>query len=228
MPMREQLDGDNVTRSETVEDALAGLGAELGLSIDDDDASSETVDAPRALETAEVDYNPRVPDEIEDLLNEPDVLDDTSPLEISEYADPEELARELAKTQRLLEHERKQRITVSRRAWEQEAKKFFPLADASGIQADSRRGFLRAAKEQHTRNLTVLKPQLDAIAAERRANAEANAAREREQKAGQWGTPVVGAGGPPPTTTKDEKLQVARSRRDLRGGVRALIESGDI
>lgn len=227
MPMREQLDGDNVTRSETVEDALAGFGAELGLSIDDD-ASNETVDAPTALETAAVDYNPRVPDEIEDFLNEPDVLDDTSPLEIGEYADPEELARELARTQRLLEHERKQRITVSRRAWEAEAKKFFPLADASAIQSDSRRGFLRAAKDQHTRNLTVLKPQLDAIAAERRANAEANAARERETQANQWGTPVTSAGGPPPSTTKDERLQAARSRRDLRGGVRALIESGDI
>lgn len=211
-------------------EAVAGTVADLGLipaEAETESPSSETAAAPPAQEAA-IDYNPTLPDDLAELLDEPDLTEIDEEVAPDEYADPDELARELAKTRRLLEHERTQRITVSRKAWETEAKKFFPLADLTGITADSRRGFLRKAKEQHGRNYLLLKPQLDELAAQKKAADAALAANTRAGEANKWGPPVIGAGGPPPSTTADERLVAARRSKNLKASVRALLDNGTV
>lgn len=210
--------------------AVAGSMADLGLLPDeaDPDPSSPEAAAPAAQEAA-YEFNPEIPDDLDELLNGPEDLDDDEPVAASEtYEDADELARKLRSTEKQLAWERDQRLKVSRKAWEAEATKFFPLSDPAEIHADSRRAFLRAAKVRHQRTYTLLKPKLDEIAAIKASAHDTALAEERAAVAGAYGKPTVGVGGPPPTTTKDERLQEARMRRDLRSSVRALIDNGTL
>lgn len=229
VPLRQELDGDAVTKAETVSDAVAGVVADLGINFGGpSDTSSEAVATPDVAQETVDDYNPQVPDEIEMFLAEDDLgLDDepAEPVEPGEYQDPDELARRLVKAERALAHEREQRIRVSLKSWKAEGQKFFPLADLDNIKADSRRGYLRAARDQHERNVRILKPQIDALAAQQRAALDAAAQADQAREAAAWGRPVTGGGAAPPaSTTADERLAQARKRGDFRASVGALLE----
>lgn len=215
--------------------AVAGTMVDLGLIPDGAEPetvpNSEDAAALEAHETAPI-YEVELPDDLERLLDEPafDDPDDDEPETIARYEDeePDELARRLAKTERALTYERDQRLKVSRKNWEAEGTKYFPLADVSSIKADSRRAFLREARAQHQRTYTLLKPRLDEIEHIKQTAREDALAEERARVAGAYGRPMVGAGGSAPAPTDQERLAASRQKRDLRAGVRALIESGSV
>lgn len=209
--------------------AVAGTAADLGLVPAEADPTeglnSEIAVAPEAQET---EFNPVLPDDIEQLLDEPELDDESVQALVEEIDDPDELARELAKARKQLAFEKDQRVKASRKNWEQEAQKFFPLCDPAAIHADSRRAFLKAAKAQHQRTYALLKPRLDEIEQIKATAREQALAEERAAVAGAYGKPTVGTGTPPPSTTADDRLEMARQRRDLRGSIAAMIEAGRI
>lgn len=210
-------------------EAVAGTAADLGLlpaEAQPEAASSEQTEALEPEQEPVEDYNPQVPDEIEMFLAEEELdLDDEPVVASEEYQDPDDLARRLAKAERALAHEREQRIRVSLKSWKQEGQKFFPLADLDNITADSRRGYLRAARDQHERNLRILEPQLRALKAAQGAADEAAAKAARDTEASKWGRPVTNAGGGVPTgSTNDERLLKARQKGDFTAATRALLE----
>lgn len=211
--------------------AVAGTLADLGGVTDEAEPevpnSPEDAAAPEAHETAPVfqyAFDPKLPEDLDDLLNQPD---EPTAAQVATYADEdhEELARRLAVTERQLEWERSQRLTQGRKVWEAEAKKYFPLAAAQTIQADSRRGFMRAAKEQHQQNYELLRPQLEEIARIKADLEVTGLAEARARTADAYGRPTVTVGAPTPGTTAGDRLADSRARRDLRGGVRAIVEN---
>lgn len=220
--------------------AVAGTFADLGGVIDEaepheDPNSPAPAAAPQAHETAlapdnillNYAFDPKLPDDLDELLSLPD---DPTPAQVAAYADEDhdELARRLVATERQLEWERSQRITQGQKSWATEAAKYFPLSSPDTITADSRRGYLRAAKEQHQRNYALLKPKIDELEATLAAAKVTALGEAREAAAGAYGRPTLSVGAPPPATTADDRLAAARGKRDLRGSVRALIDGGAV
>lgn len=121
-------------------------------------------------EAVATDYE--LPADLEALLDEPeDVYEDDEPDEPAavadddEYVDPEvaRLRKQLEKTQKKAEHERKLRVQTARKDWEAEAARVFRLGDTpllddteiKQIRADSKRGFMVEARAIADRNKQV-------------------------------------------------------------------------
>lgn len=224
MPMREMLDGENVRRSETVADALAGFGTELGLL---QPSGSEETPSDPTVEPDDIEI-PDLPEDLVELLDGPDLDDETEPVELDEYQDSDELARELARTRKRNQWLEQRATAVDRKNWVKEAKQYFPRSNPDRIQATSKRSFLRAARDEHDAVTAQIQPELDRVAALEKAAKEKLAEADRAVEAAKWGRPVTGAGGPPPSTTADERLATARRRGSLRESVRALIDSNAV
>ncbi len=192
-------------------------------------SSPEVPAAPAAGQEADTtfSFDVEVPDELQDFLDEPefDDTDDTSvepavALEEGEYEDPEvaALRKRAIAAEKKAEYEKNLRVKRERKAWEAEAAKFFPLSDPASIQADSRRGFLRAAKAQHEQ----MKPHAERIRAQIEAEARAKAVEA-------WGKPQ-GGGPQVPSESVEQSRQVERGfeQRGLQGGIREMLRTGKL
>lgn len=141
---------------------------------------------------------------IEDLFDEdddePDGIGDEPIFETpvqaeNEWEDDDEkraLKSRLAKAERQIEWERKQRAKVAEKEWRAEAGRRFPLSDPDTINATSRRGFLRQAAEQHQRVEKKIKPVTDALEALRTETVQEAKQEARVEAAQQWGVPTAG------------------------------------
>lgn len=169
-----------------------------------------------------------VPQELLDELAEEDeapvtVEDDED--EEDEFEDPASKAK-IAKLEKQLAHEKALRAKEKRPEWAEEAKKFFPLSESvlKEIKADSRRSFLRQAKEAHDTLLPFAKRFAD----------QATAALERERSKATEAAKSAAAeawGQQPPSDeteeavlpTANDALAKARQRGDLVGSIKAMM-----
>jgi hypothetical protein len=165
-----------------------------------------------------------LPADLEALLDEPDEFEiEDEPDELAAaadqddedgYVDPEvvKLRRQVEKERRRAEHERKLRVQTARRDWEQEAARVFRLGDVAlldgdeikGIKAESRREFLRQAKEIADRNKQIA----------RRFQPARPVERGRERPAAEtWGAPPAAETVVPDTASEQQRVRLDRARR---------------
>lgn len=153
---------------------------------------------------------------IEDILEEqpeeeeePEPPADEDDTAYDQY-DPDQLQAKLRKLEKQNKWLEEQRVTSGRKTWAAEAERRFPLADVDEIKATSRRGFLKAAAESHTRYEKKLKPilgQLDQL----RSDVVSGAVEEgREQAAERWGKPT---GGPQQPLTERAEAQSSQAQQ---------------
>lgn len=175
--------------------AAAALIADQGNEAPEDPASgSEEV----AVEFPSFDI--QVPADLLAELEEEDPLDDEITIdEINRLAEETgeenpDVLRRLAEAERRAAHYEKLRVKEAKKNWVEEAKTHFPLSEPflDEINATSRRGFLRTAKNIHARmqplvEEKVLKPAREVIAAER----EKTVTEAKEKAKEAWGEPVV-------------------------------------
>lgn len=160
-------------------------------------------------------------------------LDDSTVAASIDDLDDDEVRARLVKAERRAEYERSQRITSSRRLWETEATQHFPYSNPAEIKAESRTQFLTEAKRQDTAFRANAAPLLEKLRTQMDARVAKEVARIQAEKDAGWGTPTVGSGVTAPPgqiaqATAKEKLDRARSRRDMDGAVAALMEGGAI
>lgn len=180
-------------------------------------------------EAPELNLDPELPPSIQALLaDEPEdeeddeLVADAEPVEdeeSDEYVDPEvvRLKTELAKERKRAEYERSLRVKSSRKEWSKEAEKYFPLADSASIDADSRRAFLRQAKEQHERQKN--NPRLQAFL-------EAERIRVKNEATAAWGRPTAGPGAPPSEAgRKQSDIEAARKTGRLHKVIETMLKS---
>lgn len=217
--------------------AVAGTVADLFGNPDEaaEEPNSETAAPEAQVAEPEVDFNPELPEDLLEFLEEPDDEEDEVQVGTIEtddeevYLDPEELARQNAKLKKKIEWEQKKALSASRKAWAAEAQKYAPLSRPETITATSRRAFLREAKAQHDQNYKLVAPIVDQYRKKEeniRVEVERQVRAELEQA---WGRPTVGAAGAPSLASqKADDLQKARNSRNLTGAVKALINANEI
>lgn len=135
----------------------------------------------------------------------------------------QDVLRRLAAAEKRASHFEKLRADEAKKNWAEEAKQFFPLSEPflDEIQATSRRGYLRTAKNVHERmkplvEEKVIKPAREAIEAEK-----AKAVSEVRQEAKEtWGEAVV----EDQPVVVPEAAQAERARRN-RGELSDTIRS---
>lgn len=191
-----------------------GLGVTPELEALDDDSQ----DLPDLLPVSDPD-DPADPD-----FEDPD---ESGSLELPD--DPEALKAQVVKLQRKAEHEAKLRVETGMKLWRQEATEHYPYSRPEQITAQSRTDFLRQAKQRDADFRTQAAPILARLKAEQAAKIASEVARIQAEKDKGWGIVTVGSTpGIPEGHEAREKLEVARSKRDLKGVARALMDGGGI
>lgn len=217
-----------------VAQAVAGTLVDMfGMPEQDEPPVASEAGAPIEVPEPQIEKDIELPDDIAELLEGPDDDEDVEPVDLDEYQDPDELAREVAKLRKKNKWLEEQNLAKGRKEWTKEAIANFEYINKKNvvqIEGVSRRSFIRAASALNE----MVKEQVEPILAERMkkltAVQTAEQAAAREAAASAWGKPVTG-GAPAPaaaTTTADERLLRARANRDLTGSIRALIDSGAI
>lgn len=220
----------------TTEDLFAMVvDNELGVTPEQPEAVAET---PQETE-APFNLDPELPEDIAQLLEEPEIEDESVPpsfetQEEEEFEYDEEKAS-LKKKIKALEAKAawsdQKRVEAARGKWEAEADKFFPLADPASITADSRRGFLREAKEQHDRNKKIFgsrgQQAANALLESARAEAEQIKATAKAEAAKAWGSPGVNLTPQSPgSQTSPEQYDEAYRRGGLAAAIRSTFQGG--
>lgn len=150
--------------------------------------------------------------------------------------DPEKkkLLKALRAAEKKAEFYETKRVEAEQGKWKDEAEKYFPYADTTQIKATSRRGFLRAAKEQHEAKKTEvasvearIRPKVEAqIAADLRAQIEAEVRAElKEQAAQAWGSPTVNVTTAQQGISNDENFDKVLKARGLAAALRTTIKT---
>lgn len=180
-----------------------------------------------ADEVPDFTLDPDIPDEIADLLAEPDDdPDDGYAPEVEaaapdqdEYEDPEaaRLRQENVRLKKRADHLERENLKRQRGKWETEAEKVFPLAAVSEIQATTRKDFLRKAQALHE----AAKPQVERFLQSKQAEmaAEAKAA---------WGRPVSQGQVPNKAAAASAEIDHQTRRGSLSGTIRAMMNNGEI
>lgn len=150
--------------------------------------------------------------------------------EFDELPDPKILAR-LKKAEKEAQFYKELRIKAAAKDWRAEAEKFYPLSTPflDSIKAESRRSFLKQARQYHSAmrpyvEEKVLKPAKEAV---ERARQEAiEEARKEAEK--RWGPPTVEA----PEVSSDvdatrEAVEKARQRGELSDVILAMMRGSD-
>lgn len=213
--------------SSAAHEAAAGLLADVAEPVSEqpEDTAAETVQ-----QEAE-----ELPEDVQALLDEPDLDEEdeeedftveSEEEELDEY-DPQKVQRlqkQLANERKRREHVEKMRVKENIKKWQAEATKYFPYADATAIEATSRRGFLKKASAEHER----IKPLVEkAIASQRKAleaKGEQDQAENRQQARDAWGQPVETPGPVPGKAVEAQEKRMAALRRNkLEDAVRARI-----
>lgn len=190
-------------------------------------AAPESV-APEVQETdapAEAPALPEIPDfkpvdldELEDDDDEPYVVDNTiynTADDDETYVDDEtrRLRAELAKAQKALENERKQRVESNVGRWREKYKQMYPLADVDEIKATSRREFERQAALSHNKAYKVLEPQLKLLREAREKILEEARLEGKADAAAAYGKPTTGPGAAPAIRGERDAV-LAESRKN--------------
>lgn len=178
----------------------AAVAAAAGESVEAQETESGT-----ETETTETEefvfpsFEIELPAELAAELEEEDADDSVTADDIAalseQYPETEEgVLQELAKARKRTKHLEDLRVKEAKKNWSEEAKKFFPLSEPflDEIQATSRRGYLRTAKNVHERMAPlveekVLKPARESIA-KTKTEVEVEAKEEVKKS---WGEPVV-------------------------------------
>jgi hypothetical protein len=176
--------------SPAVAAAAALVGDEAEAQASEQAATQETQEASETIPSWEADTAG-----IEDILGtEEETTDEVEEApayeETDEYED--DSTRELKKLQKQLAWEREQRIKLASKNWVAEAKRRFPLSDPESLQADSRRAMLREAKSQHERTAKLVKPLLEQLKQQAKAESEQDQADTRQAEVNAWGRPSSG------------------------------------
>ena len=198
-----------------------------------DESTEEPAPAPAApaapAPVPALELAPKVPDDLLAELDEED-LDVEVERELAasrenveeyEYAsESEDEARERIRLKKRNEFLEAQLVAAKRGNWEVEALKFFPLSKhiLPDIKAVSRRGFLRAARDEHNRIVPIVQSYLEQARAVVETETQAVVETAREEVADAWGKPV---GDPTSATTASENAEIAVARAKAR-------KSGDV
>jgi hypothetical protein len=225
------------------EDAAVKAAAALFAS----EEEAETVDAAEqetpegaASQDANVEDEPlfpefeiELPEDLEEELTAPSAEDIQRELEESEeWEELDDDSRRLLARARHAEREaqfyRDQRLQSEKKNWVAEAEKFFPLSapfldEKEFTDANSRRGYLRLAKEKHEKVLPLVKP-LTEKAKEEIAKAKAEAVQEeRDEAKERWGAAPGSTATPTEASITMEQVQRNREKGDLASTIRAMI-----
>lgn len=208
---------------------------------------AEEATAEAAAEETDEATEPALPDEIANLIAEADIEEEAEAEARASFEAPEDLEEGEESDYEYdprLEQERKlriaaekkiafiegQRVKSERKKWEAEAEKFFPNADATQIEASSRRSFLRKAKAEHER----LKPRVDAAIAKARAKLEEDRvqilAQAKADAEAAWGKPLTGSAQHEPgrrPAPKEEQIDDAFRRRGFAAGIKEMMRQGE-
>lgn len=175
---------------------------------------------------------------IEDLLGDEDEIEEPEPPTIvaeeeEEYEEPEIAKAKAAqkKAEQQLDWYKEKWLEQGRKNWREEAKRRFPLANVDAIKADSRKSFLRAAKEQHDYVLPIVKPHLKQFEEERATAYQETRDQERVRLRAAYGNPTTG----PPEPMIEHAAAAAeadaldrRHFKTLQDRTRALVRSGKL
>lgn len=178
-------------------------------------------------------FDVEIPADIAALLEEDDT--DLSVTEeeldaLSEETGNEEVPREilarLRAAEKRSEHLEKLRVNESRKNWSEEAERIFPLAAPflTEINATSRRGFLRTARDLHVRMVPlvedkVLKPAREAIETER----QKAALEGKETARAAWGQAPTSDEAPSEARVTLEATRARRRRGEFSDTVREML-----
>ena len=131
-------------------------------------------------------------EEAEETLQELKELLDEDDDGYTEHEDDDDLRAKVHKLEKALLFQKEQRAKSERKNWQKEAEERFPLANFTGIQATSRRAFLKAAAESHNAAYRHLSPYLERLEAERNAAIEEAKEKAKQEAIQAWGEPTVG------------------------------------
>lgn len=179
---------------------------QLGTLPEQPEAAAETPqDAVSETDTFEID--PELPEDLAAFLAQDDepvapqaeedafTFQDTGEEEFEYDEEKAALKKKLQKLEAKAAWAEEQRVKAVRPKWEAEAEKFFPFADSTSIQADSRRGFLKEAQAQHERNKQIFgtrgQKAAEAVVAAAQAEAEQIKANAKAEAEKAWGNPGV-------------------------------------
>lgn len=213
----------------TSEEAAAAAAAEaISNEAEETQSGSETDETTDEVvfPSFEVDIPAELRAELEEEELDLSATDDDLESLAEQYPEAEEsVLKALAKERKRADYLERLRVQEAKKNWEEEARKFFPLAEPflDEINATSRRGFLRTAKSVHDKMLPlveekVLKPARERIEAEKVEEVEK---AKDEVKAG-WGAPVPKdreEEGPNPA----EVVRQGRRPRELSDVIRGMI-----
>jgi len=202
--------------------------------------ASAAEDTPQETEQPEeFNLDPEVPEDIQALVDEPDFEAEAEEElhaaveeeweQDDEYADPrlaEERKRRMAAEKKAAHYEQL-RVKDARKGWESEAEKFYPLADVKKIDATSRRGFLRAAKNQHDAMKPFVLKGIETYKGELQAEYDRKLAEKMVELESAWGKPLSGSAQTPATLPGKREDIDAAWRRSPAAGVRAMIDAGE-
>lgn len=145
---------------------------------------------------------------------------------MQEYPDenPEVLAR-LRKAEKQAQYFEQLRQQEARKNWKAEAAKFFPLAEPflDEFNATSKRGFLRQAREVHSRMLPIVEERVLKPAREAVERGKAEGVQEAKEEARTaWGQPVT-QNPPSDALVTQEVARERRRRGELSDYVRQMV-----
>jgi thiol:disulfide interchange protein len=176
---------------------------------------------------AETTEDVALPDEIRELLDQPDLDmdddEDDEPISVvdvendsEDYLEPEQAAklkRELVRERKRREHVEQLRVRDNEKKWRGEAERYFKYADVDTIKATSRRGFLKQAEQQHN----AIKAKVEKALAQEREQLQQKAAQERtdarEEAREAWGQPVETHGSQPNVKPQEDRAAALRRGR---------------
>jgi hypothetical protein len=138
------------------------------------------------------------PDEPEESFDDETLIEDSTAEDDLAILSREELLAIARQVRSDASHQKMLRAVDQRAKWEAEASRFFPLSDPAGIQALSRRNFLKQAREQHEARKPLVEEWLKQSGRRVITDEEREAALEGErlaykaELAAAWGRPSVG------------------------------------
>lgn len=211
------------------EDAAATAAAALlSAEASADEAASGSEETEDEITFPE--FNIELPADLAALLEEDDTELDVTDEEIESLVEenedvPREMLQRMLKAEKKAAHLEKLRVNEAKKNWGEEAEKFFPFSQPflDQIEATSKRGFLRTAKQIHDRmaplvDEKVLKPAREAIAAEKLKTKDEAKAEVRDA----WGQPIID-NEDKPVPRVVEQQQNRRRRGELSDVIRGMI-----
>lgn len=176
-------------------------------------------------------FDIELPADLAALIDEEDPSDfEVTEDELDELsAEHEDTSREVLARMRAAEkraeHLERLRVQEARKNWNEEAAKYFPLAEPflEEITATSKRGYMRTAREVHEK----MKPKFEqAVAQYKQANDQAKTKAEEEAKEEakkQWGQAGPSHESPSEATTTLQSTRERRGKMELSDTIRGMI-----